>query len=74
MKPVRMKTRSTAAARCLLALAALAAPAAACPYCALSQAGDTLVYIACFLVAPYLIVSGTWLVIRHILRAEQESL
>jgi len=73
VKPSRRTSRAAAAARPLLALLALAAPAAACPYCSLSQAGDTLVYIAVFLVAPYLVVSGTWLAIRHILRAEQES-
>jgi len=59
------------AVRPALALLALAAPAAACPYCALSQGKDTLVYIAAFLVAPYLLVSGTWMVIRHILQAER---
>ena len=56
--------------RSALALAALAAPAAACPYCSIAQGGDTLKYIAMFLVAPYLIVSGTWLFIRHILKSE----
>lgn len=58
------------ALRSALALAALAAPAAACPYCSIAQGGDTLFYIGCFLVAPYAIVSTTWLVIRHILKAE----
>jgi hypothetical protein len=58
------------ALRSALALEALAAPAAACPFCSIAQGGDTIVYIGCFLVAPYLIVSGTWLAIRHILRAE----
>jgi hypothetical protein len=62
------------AVRSLLALAALAAPAAACPYCSVSQANDTLLFIAAFLVAPYLVVSGTYMVIRHILRGEQDSL
>src|SRR5262249_311889 len=46
------------------------APAAACPYCSIAQGGDTLFYIGIFLVAPYFIVSGTWLVIRHILKSE----
>ena len=63
-----MKRRAVRAA---LALAALAAPAAACPYCSIAQSGETLIYIGAFLVAPYLIVSGTWLVIRHILAAER---
>ena len=64
------------AARAALALAALAAPAAACPYCAISQSADTLVYIAAFLVIPYVLVSGTWLWMRRILaveRAEQRA-
>ncbi len=69
-----MRPRAPAALRSLSALLVLAAPAAACPYCVVSQAGDTLVYIAAFLVAPYLVVSVTWLSIRHILRGEQESL
>jgi hypothetical protein len=58
------------ALRSALALAALAAPAAACPYCSIAQGGDTLKYIACFLVAPYVIVSGAWMAIRHILKTE----
>ena len=58
------------ALRAVLALAALAAPAAACPYCAVAQGADTLKYIAIFLIAPYAIVTGAWLVIRHILRSE----
>ena len=58
------------ALRSALALAALAAPAAACPYCSVAQGGDTLKYIAVFLLAPYLIVTGTWLAIRHILKSE----
>jgi hypothetical protein len=65
--------RRAALLRSLPALAALAAPAAACPYCVVSQANDTLLYIAAFLVAPYLVVSATLLVIRRLLRAERES-
>lgn len=58
------------ALRSVAALVALAAPAAACPYCSVAQADNTLKYIAIFLVAPYLIVSGVWLIIRHILKSE----
>jgi hypothetical protein len=61
----------SAAARTLLALGALAAPAAACPYCTLSQSADTLAYIAAFLVVPYVVVSGTLFALRRILRSEQ---
>ena len=58
------------ALRSLAALAALAAPAAACPLCAVGQGGDTLKYIAVFLIAPYAITTGTWLMIKHILKSE----
>jgi hypothetical protein len=53
------------------ALAGLSAPAAACPYCSLSQGNDTLVYIAAFVLLPYAIVSCVLLWIRRILRAER---
>lgn len=53
------------------ALVALAAPAWACPSCALSQGVDTLVFILAFLIVPYLIVSGTWIWIRRILKSEE---
>lgn len=53
------------------AVAALAAPAWACPSCALSQGVDTLIFILAFLVVPYLIVSGTWIWIRRILKSEE---
>jgi hypothetical protein len=55
------------------ALAGLAAPALACPYCALSQGRDTLVYIAAFVLLPYVIVSGAVAWIRHLLASERES-
>ena len=64
-------TTRPAIVRSALALAVLAAPAAACPYCAISQSGDTLIYIAAFLVIPYVLVSGTWLWMRRILAVEQ---
>ena len=32
---------------------------------------DTLVFILAFLVVPYVIVSGTWIWIRRILKSEQ---
>jgi len=53
------------------ALGALAAPAWACPSCSLSQSLDTLIFILAFLVVPYVIVGGTWMWIKRILKAEQ---
>jgi len=53
------------------AIAALAAPAWACPTCSLSQGIDTLVYILAFLVVPYVIVAGTFVWIKRILKSEQ---
>ncbi len=55
------------------ALAGLAPVAAACPSCGLSLDGRTLVYIAAFLVVPYLIVSGVVVWVRRLLRAEAEA-
>ena len=55
----------------LSALGALAAPAWACPSCSLSQGLDTLGFILAFLVVPYVIVSGTWMWIRRILKSER---
>ncbi len=55
------------------ALAGLAAPALACPYCALSQGKDTLVFIAAFVLLPYVLVSGAVAWIRHILASEHEA-
>ena len=55
------------------ALLALAAPAAACPYCALSQGVETLAYILGFLVIPYVVVSATWLWMRRIIARENEG-
>ena len=51
-------------------MAALAAPAAACPSCALSQGVDTLIYILGFLVIPYAVVTGTYLWMRRVLASE----
>ena len=52
------------------ALIGMAAPALACPYCALSQNRDTLVYIAAFVLLPYFIVTGVVAWIRSILASE----
>lgn len=58
----------------VLALVLLAAPAAACPYCALSQGTDTLIYIMAFLAIPYVIVAGTWYFLKRLLAEEQLEL
>jgi hypothetical protein len=57
-----------------VAIGVLAAPAAACPYCALSQGTDTLIYIMAFLGIPYVIVFGTWRWMKHVLAQEQLAL
>lgn len=59
--------------RSISALAALAAPAAACPYCSLSQSSDTAIYILGFMLLPYLLVSGSLFAIRKVLADEQKE-
>ncbi len=58
----------------LLALTALAAPAAACPSCSVSQGLDTFLYILGFMLIPYVLFGGTWIWIKRILAAEGEEL
>jgi len=55
------------------AVAGLAPVAAACPYCALSQGVDTLVFIAAFLLLPYVIVTGVWVWIKRLLASEHDG-
>ena len=55
------------------AVAALAPAAAACPYCAVSQGFDTLIYIAGFLIIPYVVVGGTWWWMKRLLASEHEG-
>jgi hypothetical protein len=55
------------------ALLGLAPAAAACPYCAVSQGADTLVYILAFIALPYLIVSGVWVWLKRLLASEHEG-
>jgi hypothetical protein len=38
-----------------------------------SQSGDTLIYIAAFMLVPYLVVSGTLWAMRRVLRAERQE-
>jgi len=69
----RAATAARHGAAVLAALAALAAPAAACPSCSVAQDGDSLLYIAAFLVIPYVLVTGTWLCLRRILASERRA-
>jgi len=55
------------------ALVAFAAPAWACPYCAVGQDTDTLIYILAFILIPYVIVSGVLFWMRRLFRSEQED-
>lgn len=56
----------------LAALLALQPTADACPYCALSQGTDTLVFILCFLLIPYAVVSGVYFWMKRVLATEHD--
>ncbi|GJM22972.1 MAG: hypothetical protein DHS20C15_28870 [Planctomycetota bacterium] len=58
----------------LAALLAFSPVASACPYCALSQGTDTLIFILFFLVIPYLVVTGVWIWMKRVLAAERREL
>ena len=68
----RALARAPRAAAGLGALAGLSAAASACPYCALSQSADTLVYVAALMLVPYLVVSGVVFWMRRLLASEKE--
>ena len=55
------------------ALVAFSAPAVACPYCSLSQGAETLVFIAAFLLIPYVIVTAVMFWMRRVLASEHEA-
>ena len=55
------------------AVAGLAPSAAACPYCSLSQDTDTLIFIAGFLIIPYVVVMGIWWWIKRVIASEQQG-
>jgi sorbitol-specific phosphotransferase system component IIC len=55
------------------AIVAFSAPAAACPYCALSQGIETLAYVLGFLAIPYLIVTGVWFWMRRVIATEHDG-
>ena len=67
-----MSRHAPIAAATLGAVAALSAPARACPFCSLTQSADTLIYVAALMLVPYLIVSGVVLWMRRVLASEQE--
>ncbi len=54
------------------ALVGLSANAAACPFCALSQSADTLVYVGMLMLVPYLVVTGVVFWMRRVLASERE--
>jgi len=54
-------------------MVSLGAPASACPTCSLGQALSTLVYIACFLAIPYVIVTGVCMWMRRVVREEEND-
>ena len=54
----------------LIALAALAAPASACPTCSVGQAIETLAIVLAFMAIPYVIVTVVWLWLRRLLASE----
>jgi len=66
------RSRFATAAATLGALAALTAPARACPFCALSQSPDTLIYVGALMLVPYAIVSGVVIWVRRVLASEKE--
>ncbi len=67
---VRRPAAAGRVALSLSALAALAAPASACPSCGLTGDMDTLIFILAFLAIPYVVVSATLAWIRRILKGD----
>ena len=67
-----MSRAAPRAAAVLGALVGLSASAAACPFCALSQSADTLIYVGALMLVPYVVVSGVVLWMRRILASERE--
>jgi hypothetical protein len=71
-RAARLATAAPRAAAVLGALASLSASAAACPFCALSQSADTLIYVGALMLVPYLVVSGVVFWMRRVLASERE--
>ncbi len=67
-----MSRRAPTLAATLGALIGLSSSAWACPYCALSQSADTLIYVALLMLVPYLVVSGVVLWMRRLLASERD--
>jgi len=61
------------AATALGAIAALSSVASACPYCALSQSSETLLFITAFLAIPYVIVTAVMLWMKRVLASEHKG-
>jgi hypothetical protein len=65
-------SRAATAAATLGAIAGLSATAWACPFCAMGQSADTLLYMAALMLVPYVLVSGVVLWMRRVLASERE--
>jgi hypothetical protein len=55
------------------AIVALSSVAAACPYCAVSQSTETLLFITAFLVIPYVVVTAVMFWMKRVLASEHEG-
>jgi hypothetical protein len=53
------------------AVAALATSATACPSCSTGQGLETLIYVLCFLITPYIVVSGVMFSVRRLFNQER---
>jgi hypothetical protein len=58
----------------VLAVGAFAPAAAACPTCGVAgQGGETLMWVLGFLAIPYVVVSGVWIWMKHLMASEGEG-
>ncbi len=61
------------AATALGGVVAFSADAWACPYCALSQGTETLVFIGAFLAIPYIVVTAVMFWMKRVLASEHAN-
>ena len=58
----------------LLVLGALSPDAAACPTCGVAgQGSETLLWVLGFLAIPYVVVSGVWMWMKHVMASEGDG-
>lgn len=58
----------------VLVVGAVAPAAAACPTCGVAgQGGETLMWVLGFLAIPYVVVSGVWMWMKHLMASEGEG-